>query len=130
MEYIAIVTVLTLVQYLVFSYRVSLARIKHGVMAPAVTGHPNFERAYRVHQNTLEQIVVFVPALWMFGIYVHAPTGAVIGLLFPLGRYLYGKSYVSDPSRRAAGFTIGATATAILLTGGGIGALVSWIRPL
>ncbi|MEX2496743.1 MAG: MAPEG family protein [Woeseia sp.] len=130
MESIAIVTVLALVQYLVFSYQVSLARIKHSVRAPAMTGHPEFERAYRVHQNTLEQIVVFVPALWMFAVYVHALTGAIIGLLFPLGRYIYGKSYMNDPSRRAAGFTIGAASTAILLTGAAIGALISWIRPL
>jgi glutathione S-transferase len=124
-EPIAIVTVLVLVQYLVFSYNVSLARIKHGVVAPATTGHPEFERAFRIHQNTLEQLVVFVPALWLFGIYVHELTGAAIGLLFPLGRYVYRQSYVSDPSRRAAGFAIGAGAIAILITGALIGTLVS-----
>lgn len=127
MEPIAIVTVLALGQYLVFSYQVSLARIKHGVVAPATTGHPEFERAFRIHQNTLEQLVVFVPALWMFGVYVHALTGAAIGLLFPVGRYVYRQSYVTDPSRRAAGFAIGAGATAILITGALIGAIFSWL---
>jgi uncharacterized membrane protein YecN with MAPEG domain len=126
-EPVAIVIAVALVQYLVFSYHVSFTRVKHGVLAPAVSGHPEFERTFRIHQNTLEQLVVFIPALWMFGMYVHALTGAAIGLLFPIGRYLYRKSYVADPSMRTAGFAIGGAATVILLVGAVIGALLSWL---
>ncbi|MEX2123197.1 MAG: MAPEG family protein [Woeseia sp.] len=127
MEPVAIVMAVALIQYLVFAYYVSAARVKHGVPAPAVSGHPEFDRSFRIHQNTLEQLVVFIPALWMFGVYVHALSGAAIGLLFPVGRYLYRKSYVTDPSMRTVGFAIGAGATLILLVGGLIGALLSWL---
>jgi glutathione S-transferase len=126
-EPIAIVTVVVLVQYLLFGYHVSRARIKHGVRAPAISGHPEFERTFRIHQNTLEQLVLFVPALWMFGSYVHPLTGAAIGLVFPVGREVYRRSYAADPSSRAAGAAIGGVAIMVLLLGAAIGALVSWI---
>lgn len=127
MEAVAIVTFSVLVQYMVFAYYVSAARVKHGVAAPATTGHPAFDRAFRVHQNTLEQLVVFIPALWMFAIYVHPLIAAAIGLLFPIGREIYRRSYVEDPARRGAGAAIGGASTIILLVGAAIGALVSWL---
>jgi len=125
-EPIAIVTVVALIQFLLFAYKVSLARLKHGVAAPATAGHPEFERMFRIHQNTLEQLVLFIPALWMFGLYAHPLTGAAIGLLFPVGREVYRRSYLTDPSTRAAGSVIGGTAIVILLTGAAVGALLSW----
>jgi hypothetical protein len=72
--------------------------------------------------------VLFIPALWLFGIYVHPLTGAAIGLLFPIGREVYRKSYVADPSARAAGAAIGGVAIVVLLLGAAIGALLSWIQ--
>ena len=126
-EPIAIVTVVVLVQYMVLGYHVSRARIKCGVLAPAISGHPDFERTFRIHQNTLEQLVLFIPALWMFGIYVHPSTGAVIGLLFPTGREVYRRSYIADPSSRMAGAALGGGAIVVLLLGALIGALLSWM---
>jgi len=127
MEAVAIVTSAVLVQYMVFAYDVSAARVKHGVAAPSTSGHPAFERVFRVHQNTLEQLIIFIPALWMFAIYVHPLAGAAIGLLFPVGREIYKRSYVEDPSRRTAGAAIGGASTVVLLIGAAIGALISWL---
>jgi len=127
MEAVAIVTSVVLIQYMVFAYHVSAARIQHGVAAPATSGHPEFERVFRVHQNTLEQLIIFIPALWMFAVYVHSLTGAAVGLLFPIGREIYRRSYVADPSRRTAGAAIGGASTVILLFGAAIGALISWL---
>jgi glutathione S-transferase len=127
MEAVAIVTSAVLVQYMLFAYHVSAARLKLGVAAPATSGHPEFERVFRVHQNTLEQLIIFIPALWMFAIYVHPLAGAAVGLLFPVGREVYRRSYVADPSRRAAGAAIGGASTVILLIGAAIGAVVSWL---
>ncbi len=31
-----------------------------------MTGHPDFERANRVHVNTLENLIIFIPAVWIF----------------------------------------------------------------
>ena len=127
MEAVALLTSAVLVQYLVFAYHVSLARMQHGVAAPATSGHPEFDRVYRVHQNTLEQLIIFLPALWMFALYVHPLAGAAIGLLFPIGREIYRRSYVTDPSNRTAGAALGGASTVILLVGAAIGALVSWL---
>lgn len=127
MEPVAIVMAAALVQYFVFAYHVSLARLKYGVLAPATTGHPEFERTFRIHQNTLEQLIVFIPALWMFGVYVHALAAAVIGLFFPIGREVYRRSYQSDPSKRAFGAALGGAASMVLLVGGVMGAVISWV---
>lgn len=126
MESVAIVTALALIQFYYFGYQVGMARIRHGVNAPATTGHPEFERRFRVQQNSLEQLLVFIPALWIFAWYAHALSAAGLGLAFIAGRFVYSKSYVNDPSSRTAGFAIGAIATAVLLIGGVIGALVAW----
>jgi glutathione S-transferase len=48
---------LALVEYFYFVMAVGAARGKHKIAAPAVTGNPDFERAYRVQMNTLEQLM-------------------------------------------------------------------------
>ncbi len=127
MEVIAIVTVLALIQYFIFSFDVGKARVKYGVSAPSTSGNPDFERAFRVQQNTLEQLIQFLPALWIFGYYVDALWGAGIGVVFIIGRFVYRAGYTQDPSKRGKGFTIGMAASSILLVGGLIGAVLKLI---
>lgn len=127
MEPVAIVTVLALLEYFGFSVLVARARAQTGIKAPAITGDPAFERHFRVHQNTLEQLVVFLPGLWLFGYYVDALIGAAIGLMFIVGRVVYYRGYVQDPAKRGAGFVIGEISTGILVLGGLVGAVVSWL---
>ena len=128
MEPVAIVTALILIQYMVFGMLVGRARGKYGVKAPAISGDPIFDRHFRVHQNTLEQIIVTVPALWMFAQYVHALAAALLGVAYLLGRSLYYRSYVADPASRGPGFGIGYIATGILVVGALAGAGWSWMR--
>jgi glutathione S-transferase len=128
MKYVAIVASLALVEYLLFSLAVGQARGKYGVKAPATTGHPVFERHYRVHLNTLEQLVVFLPALFLFASYVNASIAALLGLAFVVGRAIYARSYVADPEKRTAGFLIGYLANAVLLLGGLVGAIWSLLE--
>lgn len=123
MHWIAVVTSLALVEYLWFSILVGQARGRYGVKAPATSGHEIFERTFRVHQNTMEQLVVFLPALWLFGSYVSPEIGALLGLAFIVGRVLYLRGYVAAPESRSLGFGIGLVSTAILLLGGLVGAL-------
>ena len=106
MEYVALVTLLLLLQYLTFSILVGAARGKSGIKAPAVTGDEDFERAYRVQMNTLEQLVLTLPALWLSGMYFDPMVAALLGLAFFLGRVLYRAGYVKDPAKRGAGFRI------------------------
>jgi uncharacterized MAPEG superfamily protein len=127
MEPVAIVLALALIEYFAFGILVGRARGQYGVEAPATTGHPVFERYHRVHQNTLEQLVIFVPALWMFGVYVSAPVAALLGLVFIAGRFVYLRGYVQDPKKRSTGTMITLLAQAILLVGGAVGALLAWL---
>jgi glutathione S-transferase len=128
MQLVAIVTVLALVQYFVLGLQVGQARGKFGIEAPATTGHPTFERHFRVHQNTMEQLVLFLPALWLFAIYVSAPVAAGLGVVFIIGRFVYARSYVAEPKGRGPGTALTALATMVLLLGGLVGALVQLIR--
>lgn len=125
MEYVAVVTILALLQYVYFSYVTGKARAQYGISAPAVSGHEMFERHFRIQQNTLEQLVAFLPALWIFAYYVHALTAAAVGLVFIAGRFIYQRGYSKDPKKRGTGFGIGFLAIAVLTLGGLIGALVS-----
>ena len=128
MQLVAIVTALALVQYFVLGLRVGQARGKYGIEAPAITGHPIFERHFRVHQNTLEQLVLFIPALWLFATYVSAAVAAGLGVLFIVGRFVYARGYVAEPKKRGPGTALTALATMVLLVGGLVGALLQLVR--
>jgi len=117
MESVAVVIVLALVQYIAFGMLVAWARGKYGVKAPAVTGHEIFDRYFRVHQNTLELLVVFVPAIWLFGMYVDPTWAALLGLVFVVARVLYLRGYVGDPAKREVGFTLSVLPVLVLLIG-------------
>ena len=115
MEYPAIVTALALLQFNWFGVQVGGMRGKHGVKAPAMSGPPEFERMMRVHQNTMEQLLIFLPALWLHAFFVNPLWAAGIGLFFIVGRFIYRSAYVRDPGSRALGFVTGFLATAVLL---------------
>lgn len=115
MELPAIVTALALLQFTWFSIQVGSMRAKHGVKAPAMSGPPEFERMMRVQQNTMEQLVVFVPALWLHAYLVNPRWAAAIGLVFIISRFIYRAAYLRDPAKRGLGFTTGFIAIAVLL---------------
>jgi glutathione S-transferase len=130
MELVAIIVVAALVQYTIFGALVGRARMQYKVDAPAVSGHPIFERYYRVHQNTLESLVLFIPAILLFATYVRADVAAGIGVVFIIGRFIYLRAYVSDPGSRSLGFLLTILPSAILALGGCIGALISIFQGL
>jgi len=125
MELIAVVSGLIVLEYFILTMLVGKARAKSGIDAPAMTGDPGLERALRVQLNTLEQLVIVLPGLWLFGSYISATWGAGLGLVFIIGRGLYGQAYMSDPTRRGTGFLIGLLATVVLLLGGIYGAVIA-----
>ncbi len=127
MELVSVVISLALMEYLVFTWQCGQARGRFGIAAPAVTGNPEFERRFRVQQNTLEQLIIFVPAIWMFGEFVNASVAAGLGLVFVLGRFLYGRGYAVDPAKRGPGFGLTLLSNAVLLVGGLVGALIAYL---
>jgi uncharacterized MAPEG superfamily protein len=92
-----------------------------------MSGNPEFERYLRVQYNTIEQLVIFLPSIWLFAAYVSPGVAALLGLLFIVGRFLYARGYIADPARRGPGFGITLLANGCLLVGGMAGALVRWL---
>ena len=122
--YPALITLLALLVYVWNFMGAGQARGKHEIKAPATTGHPEFERKLRIQQNMLEQLIVFIPSLWIFCLTWPPLIGAILGLIFVIGRIIYSAAYAADPAKRSLGFGLGALPTVILL----LGALVGVIR--
>lgn len=117
MPYVALVTLLALTQYFWFSLRVMTARGRYGVAAPAVTGHEIFERHFRVHLNTQEQLILFLPSLWIFARFVSPIWASALGLIYVIGRAIYAFGYVRDPKQREVGFVISIVPIAAMMAG-------------
>jgi len=127
MEATVIVTFLALAQYSLFGIQVGSLRGKYDVIAPAQTGHEQFERMNRVHMNTLEQLVLFIPALWMHAYYANPLWGANIGLVFIVGRFIYKAEYLKDPASRSPGFAMTFIPSAVLLIWALVAAVLSMV---
>jgi uncharacterized membrane protein YecN with MAPEG domain len=126
MKFAAIVILVALLQYLYFTLRVGAGRAKYGVQAPDTSGNEAWERLFRVQQNTLEQLIVFIPALALFSMYLSDVWALAPGALFLLGRQLYAWEYVNDPSSRGPGMGLTFLANAGLI----VGAAVGWVLRL
>ena len=127
MELTALVILLALIQYIWFTIRVGAAREKYGVEAPRTTGDENWQRIFRGQQNTLEQLIVFIPGTLIFGAWFQGPWVLVPGLIFLVGRQLYSMEYVKDPKTRLPGMSLTFLANAILLVGIAIGLVLRLI---
>jgi glutathione S-transferase len=125
MAWVAVTIIVALLQYLAFGFMVGGARVKYGVAAPAISGNEVFERYFRVQQNTLEQLVAFVPGIWLFGVYISPLWAAALGAVFIVGRAIYAAGYIRDPKARGAGFGLTFLPNVILLAGGFYGAVRS-----
>jgi glutathione S-transferase len=125
-HYTAIVTLLVVLGYFVMATRVAGARIKFGVKLPAISGHPDFERVFRVHMNTLEWMPIFLPLLWLCAIYFSDAGAALVGLLWIAGRIMYFIGYSEAVEKRLPGFFVQSMACFLLL----IGAVVGIVRQL
>lgn len=113
----ALATGLAILVYLWTGGVVGPARRKYGVEHPATTGPDAFNRIFRAHQNTLEQIVIFLPSLWLFALVVSDGWAAVLGMVWSAGRVWYVLGYAAAAHRRTPGFAVGILATAIALFG-------------
>lgn len=124
----ALVTILALAFYFYTGFNVAKMRTRHGVHAPACTGHPEFERAFRIQMNTLEQIVVFIPLLWLTTIFFSPfpMIAPILGVVWIIGRAVYMAGYMRAPEKRGPGFGISALCQILLLILSLVGVLMAW----
>jgi glutathione S-transferase len=118
---VSLVTIFSLLLLLFVTINVGRARVKYGVKPPAVLGNPDFERFLRVQQNTLEQIILFLPALWIFANFVSPIAASILGAIWIIGRILYAWGYYQAAEKRGLGFAISTLATMVLLLGSLVG---------
>lgn len=121
----SLITALTLMLYLIVTINVGRARAKYKVPPPQMTGDADFERVLRVQQNTLEQLVFFLPALWLFSFYVNPLWGALVGAIWLVGRIVYAWGYYEEAQKRMIGFVISSTSSVVLLLGSLLGIILS-----
>jgi len=113
-KFTTLVTLLAVLFYFWIGFRVGQARAKFGVKAPATTGNPDFERAYRVQMNTLEWMPIFLPAIWLAALYASDVFAAAAGLVWIAGRVLYLQGYTQAAEKRETGFFVQAIAAGVL----------------
>jgi glutathione S-transferase len=116
-DYSGVVTVLAVMLYIFMGARAGTMRGRHGIKAPAMIGHPEYERAARIHLNTLEQLMIFLPLLWLATHFFGGPPWlpAAFGLAFLTGRVLFLRAYTADPEKRLPGLALGMLANLGLL---------------
>src|SRR5262245_56154932 len=106
----ALVTCLAVAFFFFTTTQVSRARAAFGIKAPATSGHPDFERVFRVQMNTLEWMPIFLPALWLFAVYISDAAAAALGAVWIVGRIMYWNGYRQAANKRSMGFAVQATA--------------------
>ena len=111
------VTMLAMLEYTILGIMVARARERYGVAAPATTGNPDFERYFRVHENTLEALIVFLPAVWIFALEVNYHFAVALGTLFLIARIIYASGYLSAANKRASGALATAAVNGVLVLG-------------
>ena len=129
MPLVHLVLVLALLQFFFFGLAVARARDTYKVPAPATTGNEVFERYFRAQMNTLEQLIIFGPAIITFTVYVSAWVAAALGVVFIIGRAVYFRGYVRAAEARHLGFNLSVVPNMVLLVGGGLGAIWRLIAP-
>jgi len=126
MAWVQLVALLAAFEFFGFALAVAGARRRYGVKAPAIAGNEEFERYFRVQQNTLEQLIMFLPCLFIAAAYWNPPLVAAVGAVYLVGRLLYFRGYVRAAGQRHIGFLFSITPTIVLA----LGAIFGVVRAL
>ena len=121
MEYAIVIILIALLQFIFFTGRAGFRRVKYDVQAPKTVGNEIWERIFRVQQNTMEQLVIFIPGMVIFSMYVSHTWVLLPGILFVIGRQIYSHLYIKNPESRGLGMVLSFFSNAALVLGGLIG---------
>jgi len=126
--YTAFITLLTVALLFAVTFNVGRARGKYRIQAPATTGHEMFERAYRIQLNTIENILMFLPALWLYAMFIGDKGAGDSGMIWLVGRIWYAIAYQMNPAKRGYGFLISLLVIAGLWLGAAYGIYGAYLK--
>lgn len=118
MLWITVITLLSLLLFVVLSYNVGMSRRKYSIKPPLMEGPEEFQRRFRTQQNTMEQLMVFLPSLWIFGQYASYLLATIFGIVWLVARIGYAVVYYKGSKARFHFFLIGLVMSLIMLIGG------------
>jgi glutathione S-transferase len=122
------VTIAAIVISMAMAIRVARTRRATGVRAPAMSGSPDLECALRVQGNTVEQMTIFLPALWLAVLWFQGWLPPALGALWCIGRVIYMLTYgPGQPTRRAPGFIVSMLSVIALSVLAAIGLVQAWM---
>ena len=128
MQYVELIVILALIQFLFFGVMTGKARVKYGVKAPATTGDEGFERMYRVQMNTLEMLVIFIPVIFIASHYWSPLLTSGLGAVYIVGRFMYWRAYVTEPKNRSIGFMLSLLPSLLLMVLSLVGIVMSLVE--
>lgn len=111
------ITLAAMLMYIWVIFNVGKARGKFQISAPVCEGPAEFQSVLRVQANTVEQMILFFPALWMCAYFYSDLWAAIGGAVWIVGRIIYALGYYQEPKKRSAGFGISSFATLALMAG-------------
>ena len=91
-----LITIITLFIYQILSLNVSRSRFQNKIPAPITVGNLNFERAYRTHLNFLENMVIFLPLVWICSSFGNNIFYLLSCVFWIIGRVVFSISYIKD----------------------------------
>ncbi|KAG8438972.1 hypothetical protein GDO86_005235 [Hymenochirus boettgeri] len=91
------------------------ARRKYKISPPSTSGHPCFERIFRAQLNCTEYFSLFVPVLWVAGLFFHQGAAALCGLFYLYARFVYFHGYAESAQGRLKPMYVSATILWILI---------------
>ncbi len=112
-------TTLVTILIILFTFYLSIGvgRMRGEVPAPATTGNIEFEKRFRAHYNTIENMVLFLPMMWLSLAQWGDVITASIGGVWLIGRIIYAHHYIKDPSTRTPGIVISLAALLAVTVG-------------
>jgi uncharacterized membrane protein YecN with MAPEG domain len=75
----------------------------------------------------MEQLVVFIPAVLIFSLYVSASWVLLPGILFIVGRHIYSRLYLESPENRGPGMILSFFSNIALVIAGLVGISIKLI---
>jgi len=127
MQYVELVAIIAVLQFFFFGAMTGRARRNSGLKAPTMIGDEGFERMYRVQMNTLETLVVFIPALFIASNYWSALLVSGLGSIYLVGRFIYWRAYIAEPEKRGIGFMLSMLPTLVLIILSIVGIIMSLV---